>query len=156
MLIGDQEPLEWILRNQRTAFTDRRAREGGALRPGDTLFLYTTRGCFRNPARDRGSVIGKAVVLAPARRSDPPPAFGARTYPWVVELRIESLAKRGLGVELAPLVPRLKSTFPDPATWSAQMRRALVALDEEGAAIVATKLDRSAAPFPDEVATYSG
>jgi hypothetical protein len=156
MVIGDREPLKWILRNQRTAFADRRAREGGALKPGDTLFLYTTRGCFRNPTRDRGRVIGKAVVVTPADRSDPPPAFGAQTYPWVVELQIESLAKRGLGVELAPLVPRLKRTFPDPATWSAQMRRALVPLDAQGAAIVATKLDRAAEPFPDAVSTYSG
>jgi hypothetical protein len=67
--IADREPLAWIVREQRTAFGEHRRREAEALAVGDVLFLYTTRGCFRNPTRDRGRVIGRAVVKAPATRA---------------------------------------------------------------------------------------
>jgi len=66
LLIADREPLAWIISEQRTAFGEHRAREAEKLEPGDALLLYTTRGCFRNPTRDRGRVIGRATVTTPA------------------------------------------------------------------------------------------
>src|SRR4051794_5653621 len=102
--IADREALAWIVREQRTAFGDHRSRDAGRLESGDVLLLYTTRGCFRNPTRDRGRVIGRATVTAPATRLTDPVMFGAREFPYLVELRIESLAPRREGVELAPLV----------------------------------------------------
>src|SRR5262245_37317767 len=111
--IADREPLAWILRERRTAFGDHRARDAASLVPGDVLFLYTTRGCFRNPTRDRGRVIGRATVTRKAWRAEQVPTFGDREYPNVVELDIESIAPLREGVELAPLVPRLHRTFAD-------------------------------------------
>lgn len=153
--IADREPLAWILREQRTAFGDHRARQAHTLEVGDVLFLYTTRGCFRNPTRDRGRVIGRASVAAQAKRERKTPSFGARAYPWVVELDIEALAPLHEGVELAPLVPRLRGTFPDPTTWSARMRRALVALDASDAAEIDHALESVVMPYRTAVPTYA-
>jgi hypothetical protein len=47
--IADREPLAWIIAQQRTAVGGHRRREAEALRPGDRVFLYSTRGCFHNP-----------------------------------------------------------------------------------------------------------
>lgn len=152
--IADREPLAWIVREQRTAFAEHRAREAAALEPGDVLFLYTTRGCFRNPTRDRGRVIGGAVVTRPAKRSNRVPAFGGRDYPHVVELAIESLAPLRGGIELAPLVSKLPSTFPDPQTWSVRLRRALVPLDDHDAKVIERALDPIARPYAETAAGY--
>jgi hypothetical protein len=152
--IADREPLSWILRGQRTAFGEHRAREAGALEAGDVLFLYTTRGCFRNPTRDRGRVIGRATVTSPARRAGRPPTFGGREFPYVVELAIESLARLREGVELAPLVPRLKHTFPDPKSWSVRMRRALVPLDPVDAALIERELRSVAKRYATALQSY--
>lgn len=154
--IADREPLAWILREQRTAFGEHRAREAHALERGDVLFLYTTRGCFRNPTRDRGRVIGRATVQRAARRAGRAPAFGGREFPYVVELEIESLAPLREGLELAPLVPRLKRTFPDPRSWSVRMRRALVPLAGRDAALVERELGRHVVGYADAIGTYEG
>jgi hypothetical protein len=144
--IADREPLAWIVREQRTAVGEHRRREAEALEPGDRLFLYTTRGCFRNPTRDRGRVIGVARVIERARRSASPVTFGGRAFPIDVRLAIESLAERGGGVELAPLVPRMTS-FPNRNAWSVYMRRALVPLTPEDAVLVRRELEGSAGAY---------
>lgn len=153
--IADRTPLAWILREQRTAFAEHRAREAAALEPSDVLFLYTTRGCFRNPTRDRGRMIGRAVVTTAAKRVRRAPTFGDREYPYVVGLAIESLAPVRQGVELAPLVPLLRGTFPDPATWSVRMRRALVPLDPEDAESLDRELWSVARPYPEHLDSYA-
>lgn len=152
--IADREPLAWIVREQRTAFAEHRRREAEALEVGDVLFLYTTRGCFRNPTRDRGRVIGRAVVTRPPKRAPVAPTFGGREYPLVVELEIESLAPLRDGLDLAPLVPRLRATFPDPATWSVRMRRALVPLDVSDAATIERGLRGVAVEYAAALPSY--
>lgn len=126
--IAGREPLAWILSAGRTAFSGHRRREAEALTVGDTLLLYATRGCFRNPTRDRGRVIGVARVAEAATELDEPVRFGDREYPIGVELSVDALTLRGEGIELAPLVGQLRESFPKPASWSATMRRALVPL----------------------------
>jgi hypothetical protein len=138
--ISDRDALAWIVREQLTAFGDNRAREARALEVGDELFLYTTRGLYRNPTRDRGRVVGRASVLSAAKSSSNPPTFGGREFPHVVRLRIENLAPFREGLELAPLVPRLTGTFPDASTWSVRMRRALVPLDSADAKTIRSEL----------------
>ncbi|MCS7007277.1 MAG: hypothetical protein NZL88_06960 [Gaiellaceae bacterium] len=154
--IADREPLSWILREQRTAFGEHRAREAQALEVGDVLYLYTTRGCFRNPTRDRGRVIGRATVKTPARRAPRAPAFGGREFPYVVELAIDSLAPLREGLKLAPLVPRLPRTFPDPRSWSVRLRRALVALDPDEAALVERELAPHVVDYANAIGSYDG
>jgi hypothetical protein len=152
--IADREPLAWILREQRTAFGEHRAREAQALEVGDVLFLYTTRGCFRNPTRDRGRVVGRATVKAPARRVGRPPSFGGREFPYVIELELQSLAPLREGLQLAPIVPRLKHTFPDPKSWSVRMRRALVPLDPVDAALIERELRSVAKRYATALQSY--
>ena len=153
--IADREPLAWIVREQRTAFGEHRAREAQALEAGDVLYLYATRGCFRNPTRDRGRVIGRATVASRAARARTPPTFGGRAFPFVVELRIEALAPLRQGLELAPLVPQLPRTFPDPASWSIRMRRALVPLDARDAAVIARRLAAEVASYREALPSYA-
>ena len=78
VIIGDREPLAWVLSNQRMAFPGHRAQEVSALREGDEMLLYATRGCFRNPTRDRGRVIGRATATSVVRKLDPPLRLGGR------------------------------------------------------------------------------
>jgi hypothetical protein len=152
--IAGREPLAWILSTQQTAFGENRAREAQALEVGDVLFLYTTRGCFRNPTRDRGRVIGRATVKAQARRVGRPPSFSGRQFPYVIELEIGSLARLREGLELAPLVPRLKRTFPDPKSWSVRMRRALVPLHSADAVVIERELRPYVVAYADAIGTY--
>jgi hypothetical protein len=58
------------------------------------------------------------------------------------------------GLELAPLVARLKRTFPDPGTWSVRMRRALVPLDPEDAAALERELEPMVSSYAAAVRTY--
>ncbi len=152
--IADREPLAWIVLERRTAFAPHRAREAANLEPGDVLFLYTTRGCFRNPTRDRGRVICRAVVRTPILTPRDVPTFGDQEYPNVIELEITSLAPRREGVELAPLIPRLPRTFPDPRSWSIRMRRALVPLDAADARLIETELQPVVRPYKESVSSY--
>jgi hypothetical protein len=152
--IAERAPLRWIVTEQRTAFAEHRAADAARLRVRDLLLLYTTRGCFHNPTRDRGRVIGEARVREPARRVSPPPSFGGVDYPYLVEVEIVRLAPLRGGVELAPLVPRLRRTFPDPATWSVRMRRALVGLDPGDAETILAEIATASGAYADAVDTY--
>jgi EVE domain len=151
--IADREPLAWILGQQRTAFSAHRAREASSLELGDTLLLYTTRGCFRNPTRDRGRVVGVATIVSRPTELPQPVRFGERAYSIGIRLKVESLAARDRGVELAPLISELES-FPKPSAWSARMRRALVRITERDAAVLERELARVAEPYPEALATY--
>ena len=152
--IADREPLAWIVREQRTAFAEHRARDAAALEPGDVLFLYTTRGCFRNPTRDRGRIMGRALVTKAARRAHRAPRFGEREYPYIVELDVESLAPLRGGVELAALVSKLRTTFPDPGTWGIRLRRALVPLSERDAGVIELALEALVRPYAETASSY--
>src|SRR2546423_235107 len=105
--ISDAEPLMWILRERRTAFPTYRQNDAERVAAGDLLLLYTTRGCFHNPPRDRGRVIGVATAKRPAERLEIPIRFGERDFPIGVDLELHSLVPRNEGIELAPMVPSL-------------------------------------------------
>jgi hypothetical protein len=152
--IADREPLAWIIAQQRTAVGRHRRREAEALRQGDRVFLYTTRSCFRNPTRDRGRVIGAALVKGRSRAVSTPKRFGEREYPIEIDLRIMSLASRGAGVEFAPLVAHLES-FPNKQAWSAYLRRALVPLTPSDAKKIADALERLADRYSESAASYA-
>jgi hypothetical protein len=72
----------------------------------------------------------------------------------VVELEIEQLAPLREGVELAPLVPRLAHTFPDPKSWSVRMRRALVPIEAADARPIERKLETVASEYTSALASY--
>jgi hypothetical protein len=152
--ISNREALAWILREQRTAFAEHRFAAAMALEPGDVFLLYATRGCFGNPTRDRGRVIGRALVKKAAERVRRAPRFGGHEYPYLVELSIESLTPFRDGLELAPIVPKLRGTFPDPATWMFRLRRALVPLHKRDAALIERELKSIARPYEESLSSY--
>lgn len=125
------------------AFAPNRRREAEALEVGDRLLLYTTRGCFRNPTRDRGRVMGLATVSTPVVSLRVPVAFGDREFPYGCELKIEHLAPFGQGVVIADLVEDLQ-LFPNPAAWSAVLRRSLIRLKPSDAKLLRRRLEECA------------
>lgn len=140
LVVGDREALGWILREQRTAFPAERSRMARTLEPGDRLVLYTTRGCFNNPARDRGRVIATPVVSTPVRDLDAPVVFGGRAFASGCGLAIERVAPWGQGPELGLLVPRLR-TFS--GSWAMSLRgRSIVRLDDHDYGLLERELSR--------------
>lgn len=137
LLVSDREPLAWLLREQRFAIPAKRA--SSAPLPNTRLFIYTTRSCFRNPGRDRGRVIGKAVVTGPAEPLDEPVQFRGREFTQGFSVRITSVAPVHAGVELAPMAGHLDA-LPDEATWMARMRRSLLPLSPRDAKEIDSQL----------------
>ncbi|WP_169987029.1 hypothetical protein [Microbispora sp. H10836] len=139
LILGDRQAIAWVLREQRMAFPPTSRTEIGQVRPGDELLIYTTRGAYRNPTRDRGRIIGRAVVTTEVRRFDEPVHIAGRDFPSGCGLRIDRLAPWGSGVELRPFVARLDA-FPNPAAWSIMLRRALLRLPAQDAALLRDEL----------------
>ena len=153
LIIGDREALAWILGTQRMAFPVRRGRSAPELRLDDSLLVYTTRGCFRNPSRDRGRVIASATVNSPVSDLDVPVEFGGRTFPVGCSLILDSLTPYRTGVDLAAQVRHLHA-FPDPRVWSVYLRRTLVSLDEHDYELLLRALRKIAVEPADVVSQY--
>jgi hypothetical protein len=137
------------------AFGDRSVAQARDLKGGDELFLYTTRGCFANPTRDRGRVIGRAAVIGAAEPTDPPIEIARRVFTHACDLKLKSLAVRGTGVEMAPLVPGL-SSFPNKAAWNAYLRRTLLKLSSDDARRLEDRLMVVVSePLPVALDTYT-
>jgi hypothetical protein len=155
LVISDRNALAWVVREQRMAFPALRRREVTRLRPGDALLLYTTRGCFHNPTRDRGRLIGIATATSAVTDLDPAIQVAGREFPLGCDLQIERLAPLRGGVELAPLVSRLR-VFPDPASWSARLRRPLLALPAGDARLLRRQIEGVAGAASEVAADYAG
>jgi hypothetical protein len=153
LIIGDRAALSWVVTEQRMAFPAGRSKAARALAEGDEIFLYTTRGCFRNPRRDLGRVMGRAVVAGPVQVLDEPVLFGARSFTEGCPLKVSGLAPFREGLVLRDLVPRL-SVFPDPATWSVRVRRASLTLPPADADLVRRGLEPLLRPYDETVVEY--
>jgi hypothetical protein len=126
-VIGDRVALAWVLKNSVMAFPATHRPEVDRLERGDELFLLTTRGCFKNPTRDRTRIVGTAVVRTPVSLAAEPIELANRTFNRTCDLTIKALAPVLSGVELAPLVDRLQA-FPNKQAWSTWLRRPLLEL----------------------------
>lgn len=155
MVIGDREALGWILTTSRTAFPSLNRAEVKALGVGDRLFLYTTRGCFKNPTRDRGRVIGTATVSSVVAALDDVPSFGGRTFPVGCELRMGPIAPLNEGLDLAPIAPSLDAFATLGSSWSIGLRRPLVALSDGDSARLDGLLRSVVDDDPAAIAPYS-
>ncbi|MDT0468368.1 hypothetical protein [Streptomyces gibsoniae] len=146
LIIGDRAALSWVVTEQRMAFPAGRAKAARALGEGDETFLYTTRGCFRNPTRDLGRIVARATIASPVRVLDEPVVFNDRCFTEGCRLQVSGLAPFREGLVLRDLVPRL-SVFPDPTTWSVRMRRASLTLPPGDADLVRTELEPQLRPY---------
>lgn len=147
--IAERAPLRWIVAEQRTAFPRNRAADAARLQTGDAILLYTTRGCFHSPTRDRGRVAGLATVAAPARELTEPVRFDEREFPVGVRLTIELLAPVRGGVVLADHVDEIGASIPNARAWSAYLRRALVPLADADAELLTDLLRPLARPYAE-------
>jgi len=153
LVIGHSAALAWVLAEQRMAFPALRRSQAMELEIGDELLVYTTRGCFGNPERDRVRLMGLAKVATDVGWLQEPVIFGERRYTLGCALDIQSVAALHEGVELSPLVAKLH-VFPDARTWSAQMRRPLVPLDEHDASLLRHHLTALLEPLDRHLAAY--
>lgn len=139
LVIGEVTALAWVLAEQRMAFSAQSRSQAKALEIGDELLIYTTRGCFHRPTRDRGRVMGIAAVESTTRDLSAPVVFGQRSYISGCNLSIHGLAPFREGVELAPIVPELR-TFSVGRPWNMSLRRPLVFLDPRDADLLRRKV----------------
>ncbi|MGW4412754.1 hypothetical protein ACWEJ6_52830 [Nonomuraea sp. NPDC004702] len=150
-ILGDREALGWILQEQRMAFGPERWKLWRELKQGDALALYTTRQCFRNPTRDRGRIIGTAIVSTPISRMIRPVEFRDKNYEFSCNLNIDQLAPWGQGLELAAFVEQLH-TFPN--AWQAYIRRSLVRLNKDDFEFISGALARDATTRDEALQSY--
>jgi hypothetical protein len=153
LVIGHRAALAWILKYERMAFPDFRRSETQALKVGDRLLLYTTRGCFRNPTRDRGRVIGDAVVTSAVTTLDQPVVISDRTFPVGCEISLKQLAPLHEGVELSELVPDLDA-FPKKDKWAIRLRRPLVPLTDHDSDLLSVLLTPLVSSPKDSLEQY--
>ena len=153
LVIGDAKPLAWVLAEQRMAFPSLRRSRAAALEIGDELFIYTTRGCFHNPGRDRGLVIGLALVSSDVRDLAKTVVFSEHRYTSGCTIDIQGIAPLREGVELRPLVPQLHA-FPDGRAWSMRLRRPPVPLDKHDAALLKHRLNPLLEPLNRHLDAY--
>ncbi|GAA2606291.1 hypothetical protein GCM10009863_19730 [Streptomyces axinellae] len=151
LVVSDREALGWILGSQRAAFPPSRRKTPSALNINDRLLVYTTRGCFRNPTRDRGRLVARALVRSHEAVLHSPVQFGERSFARGCDLEITSLAPLDAGPVLANLVPRLR-TFP--ASWATHIRRTLVPLDDHDFGELTSALEAVAVPRKTALQPY--
>ncbi|MER5182666.1 hypothetical protein ABT009_30675 [Streptomyces sp. NPDC002896] len=101
LILGEREAVAWVLRERRMAFPPGRRAEVARLEPGDELLIYTTRGCWHNPGRDRGRVIGRARVASPVNVLEVPIEIAGREFTSGCDLDVQTLTRISPGVELA-------------------------------------------------------
>jgi hypothetical protein len=149
LILGNREGFRWVLQEQRMAFATCRP-DVNRLASGDVLLIYATRGCFGNPTRDRGRVIGTGKATSDVSRLRRPIRVGNREYRLACDLVIERLAPFGEGAELSALVDHLER-FPNKDAWSAVMRRSVLTLPNGDARLLAEAV-RPMLKNPREVA----
>jgi hypothetical protein len=154
LVLADREAIAWVLREQRMAFPSTPRAEVRTLTADDRLYLYTTRGAWRNPTRDRGRIIGVAEVLDAVRAFDAPVEIAGRSFMSGCRLAIGGVVPYPGGVELQPLVSRL-SAFPNPHAWSVYLRRPLVALSGADVEVIDSQIEPLLLPWKDVLPSYS-
>ena len=141
LVIGDREAIGWVLTERRMAFPGFGRSEVRALTPGDTLFLYTTRGCFKNPTRDRGRIIASGAARTAVATLDEPVEVGGRSFSVGCDVEFRTATAWPEGVELASIVGELASFAGMERSWSIRLRRPLVSVTERDAALIQWHLE---------------
>ncbi|GAB1512486.1 hypothetical protein JCM33774_45280 [Actinophytocola sp. KF-1] len=151
-VISDAHSLAWVLDNKRMAFPEKRRRQLEGIREGDGLFIYTARGCFGNPDRDRSRVIGMATIENAPTLSDPI-TLGFRSFSYTCRLSIDRVAPLRTGVGFSELVEQLES-FPDKIHWSARLRTPPVELTARDSQVILDLLGPIMEPISAHLSSY--
>jgi hypothetical protein len=153
VIISNREALSWVVTQQRMAFPAGRAKAAHAIAEGDEVMLYSTRGCFGNPTRDLGRILGHATVASPVRTLPEPVRFGERAFTEGCTLTVHGLTAFREGLVLRDHVHRLE-VFPDPKSWSVRLRRASLPLPPADAEMLRDELGPLLKPYAEVVGDY--
>ncbi|WP_395111270.1 hypothetical protein [Actinomadura sp. SCN-SB] len=151
LVLGDREGLLWVLRERRMAFAPQRTRIVDQLKANDRLVLYLTRGCFRNPSRDRGRVVGTAELTGSLSELKPPMEIGGRIFTRSCPISLDEITPWGKGPELATLAPRLE-TFPE--SWAIHIRRTLVPISNHDYEVLTRAIEPETVPLEEALPQY--
>jgi hypothetical protein len=151
LVISDREPLAWMLSEQRWAVPA--GRVSSAPNVGDELLLYTTRGCYRNPVRDRGLVMGRATAVSAPILLPRAVSFRGREFALGFDVEIVGIAPLHQGVELGALAGQLE-LLPDPTSWGVRLRRSLIRMTERDAVTLSTALTPHLRPLHSVATDY--
>lgn len=156
LVIGNKAALAWVLREQQMAFPDFKRHEIRALGPGDSLFLYTTRGCFGDPNSGRSRVIAVGEATSAVTELRVPVTIGDRTYPYGCGVKFDRATTRGEGVEIGGIRPELDLFDGVGQNWSFPLRRPLVKLTEHDAKVIGGHLGECRLhPLAQVIAAYT-
>jgi hypothetical protein len=137
LILRDADGLAYVLREHRAAFTSKRRIP---LTRGDIVFLYTSRGIFRNPGAGRGLIIGRAEVISDLVKFDRRLGIADRAYTSGCELAITGLVPLGEGVELRQIVDELETFHPHPKRWAFRIYSSFLQLSPKDAIVIQEKI----------------
>jgi len=153
LVLSERKAVYWVLSQSRTAFVAGRESQASRLEVGDVLLLYTTRGAWHNPTRDRGQIIGEATVTGPPERFAHPIQVAGREFSLGLCLDVDAVTPCRQGVDLAALVPQL-SMFPNPNTWSVRLRTSLLHVPPADHRLIRKRLRPLVQPLADALPGY--
>jgi hypothetical protein len=137
LILGDAGGLAYVLREHQVAFTRKRRIP---LTRGDIVFLYTTRGIFRDSGAGRGLIIGRAEIISDVVIFDSAPRIADRAYASGCRLAITGLAPLGEGVELRQIVDELETFHPHPKRWAFRIYSSFLQLSPKDASVIQEKI----------------
>lgn len=150
-VVGDRKPLAWVLEQEKIAFPEQRYRHTFPhLKADDVVYLYATRGAFRNPSRDRGRVIARTVLTAELSRLENPVRFD-RPMPYQAPIIVEALAPLGQGLDLSSVID-IMTTFPIPERWAVYLRRSVLPITDGDARL----FDQALKPYEGKLHDHLG
>ena len=97
--------------------------------------------------------MGRAVVTSAPKQLHRPVSFRDREFSTGFDVQVTGVAPLHTGVELAPLAGSL-AFLPDPATWSVRLRRSLIPLNDDDAAVLSRRLDSLLRPREEVLTEY--
>lgn len=102
-VVGSRSALEYILDKQVMAF--RSSVKTEVLSAGMRFAIYTTRGAYGNPSKDRSQVLAIGRLVSGV--TDQPHSIGNELFPQSCQLRIEARLPWRNGLAFDPLVDEL-------------------------------------------------
>jgi hypothetical protein len=137
LILRDADGLAYVLREHRVAFNPKRRIP---LTRGDIVFLYTTRGIFRNPSAGRGLIIGRAEIISDVVKFERRLGIADRAYTSGCDLVITGLVPLGEGVELRQIVDELDTFHPHPKRWAFRMYSSFLQLSPRDSSVIQGKI----------------
>jgi hypothetical protein len=137
LILREADGLAYVLREHRMAFASKRRIP---LTHGDIVFLYTTRGIFRDPGAGRGLIIGRAEIISGMVKFDSGLRIADRVYTSGCHLAITGLVPLGDGLELRQIVDELETFHPHPKRWAFRIYSSFVQLSPKDASVIQERI----------------